>query len=116
MDNQNQFFIALIVTIVVEMSILFLFVRNYFKIGPKDITTAKLIFAGFVSFFTLPYVWFVLPELFNSYLIYVIISEILVWLAEAIFYYFVLDVNWKKAIAISFICNLITTILGLLIL
>jgi len=114
MQYEHLFLSALVLTIIIEMTVLFLMVRYYLKIGIEKIPTSLLIFAGFVSFATLPYVWFVLPKLIiSNYNLYVLVAEILVLITEAIFYYFVLKTTWKQSFLLSFVCNLISFLIGL---
>lgn len=114
MTYEYLFLIFLAITIAIEMAVLILMVRYYLKIGPEKIPISLLIFAGFVSFATLPYVWFLLPQLIvSSYILYVIVAEIIVLISEAIFYYFVLKTNWKQSFFLSFVCNLVSYLAGL---
>jgi hypothetical protein len=115
MTYENLFLIYLAITISIELIVLYLLIRFYYKIEDKTVSTGRLIFAGFVSFGTLPYVWFIFPELFKPNYLYISLSEIIVVILEAIFYYFVLNLGWKRAIIISFACNLVSVLSGFLI-
>jgi hypothetical protein len=75
----------------------------------------EVLFAGFLaSTLTLPYLWFVLPQFISDYALFLIVGELSVALVEAVLYFFVLRVSAKKALFLSFTCNLISFLLGLL--
>ena len=112
----KMFLMALISTCLFETFCLFLLIRFVFKINKDKVTNLILIFAGiFASFATLPYVWFIFPELITNRSFYILISEIFAVIIEAILYYFIFKISFKKALLISFICNLFSFILGLFI-
>ncbi|WP_321431222.1 hypothetical protein [uncultured Methanolobus sp.] len=111
---EYRFLLSLVLTIIIETSVLFLIVRIYFKID--DINNALLLFAGiFSSFSTLPYLWFLLPQFIDSYTILVVFGEISVFLVEAVTYYFLLKIGIQRALAISFTCNIASFLTGLMI-
>lgn len=113
MQYEYLFLLMLVFTIVAEMACLYLLVRYFYKISFKVISTSLIIFAGCVSFATLPYVWFVFPQLITfSYFWYVLIAELAVLFLEAIFYYFVLKLGFPRSLFISFVCNLTSFLLG----
>ncbi|MBP1908472.1 hypothetical protein [Methanolobus bombayensis] len=110
---EYRFLVSFFLTLLIETSILFLLIRNYFKID--DISNSLVLFAGIIaSFSTLPYLWFLLPQFITSYNILVVAGETSVILAEGVIYYYVLKVTAKRAFALSFVCNLISFITGLL--
>lgn len=111
-----KYLLALVLTIIVETTVLFIVIRKFLKIKKTEIKNSLLLFTGiFVSFATLPYLWFVLPLLLYKYILLTIIGEGIVFILESIIYYFVLKVNMKQAILLSFICNLFSYILGILL-
>lgn len=112
----NLFLIYLGCTIIIEMFVLYLCMRFLYKIPVHQTKTYKIIIAGFISAFTLPFVWFVFPNLQLDYFIYVIISELFALMIEMIFYKYFFNISWKKSFVISFICNLASYVFGLLIL
>jgi len=112
---EQLFLYALLFTVTVETATLFLCARLLFKMKRKDAPDALLLFCGIaLSFATLPYVWFLFPA-FTSGAAYVVCAELFAFAAEAIGYKYILRVDWKRAAALSFICNAASFLLGLLI-
>ncbi|MFZ5392177.1 MAG: hypothetical protein ACOZAR_03180 [Patescibacteria group bacterium] len=111
MDFYGLFFVALILTIVIE-TIAMVIVLKWTKKNNWDIAWNKIIFTGFLaSFATLPYLWFVWPTVFAGK--YMILSgEIFVTLVEIVIIKFSLPVNWKTAVILSVICNLSSYLIG----
>jgi hypothetical protein len=105
---------ALFFTVLVETAMLFICARLLFRMGAREAPDALLLFCGiFLSFATLPYVWFIFP-LMASGAVYVALAELFAFAAEAIGYKFILSVDWRRAAALSFICNACSFLLGLL--
>ncbi|MDK2830857.1 MAG: hypothetical protein PWQ75_609 [Methanolobus sp.] len=114
MIYEYLFLFSLFLTIIIETSVLFLLIRFYFKID--DLSNSLLLFAGiFSSFSTIPYLWFLLPQFIDSYQDLALIGEISVFLVEAVIYYFVLKVTVQRALILSFTCNLVSFIVGLMV-
>jgi len=112
---EQLFIYALFFTVAVETAALFLSARFLFKMKQKEAPDALLLFCGVaLSFATLPYVWFVFPMLASG-TAYVALAEAFAFAAEAIGYQFILKVGWKRALALSFICNAASFLLGLLV-
>jgi len=110
---QTEFFISLLLSLIIEIPILYLFIRFIYK--NKKISVKKIIFTGIVaSSLTLPYLWFVLsPYILSNYYIYIV--EILVFFVEGLIYYEFLELRFDKALIVSFICNLISFIIGVIV-
>lgn len=116
MIYEIQFLFSLLLTIIIETVILFIVIRRLLKITNKSISNNILFFLGsFCSFSTLPYLWFLLPFFIHNYFYYVLIGEIFVIILESFIYYFILNIGYKKAFIVSFLCNLISFLIGLLI-
>jgi len=117
MFYEGEFLISLIFTLIIEISVLFIMLKFFFKKEYKKVSWQSLFFLGFLcSFATLPYLWFVIPFFIHSRILYVLFGELFVFLIEAIIIHFFLKTKLKKAIIISFICNLFSFVLGLLLL
>lgn len=116
MSFVQLFFIYLAFTIVVEMTVLYLSIRYIYKITNDKISTKIIIACGFISVITLPFVWFVFPNIINNYIIYVAIAETFAVVAEMIFYFYILKISWSKAFLVSFLCNLTSFLFGLFVL
>jgi len=109
-----SFFKALLYTILIETIVLFIIFKTRLK--KLQVKNSVLLLVGFLaSFSTLPYVWFVLPILIKPTLLYMILSELSVILIESIIIWKLLTVDYKRAVLISFICNLTSFLFGLLI-
>lgn len=111
---ETFFLIALLLTLIIEIPILFIFLKYIFKLKIKD---SKIIFVGFLaSTLTIPYLWFIFPAYINDYFIYIIIGEFLVFLFEAFMYNQLINLRIDKALLVSFVANLSSFTIGLLIL
>jgi len=116
MQYEYEFLLALLFTIIIETIVLFITIRKFFKIPNKKISNAFLIFLGiFTSGMTLPYLWFIFPIFLQNYIAYLIIGELIVFLLEAIIYFFILKLGIKKSLIISFFCNLFSLLFGLVL-
>lgn len=101
-------------TIGLELIVLFLTVRFWFKLSSDKLPSPLLLFAGvFSSAGTLPWLWFVLPAILQPYLVFVLIGELLVWGAEAVFYRAVLRTGWGRSALLSLACNVCSFAAGL---
>ena len=108
---ETKFLISLILTIIVELPILFIFTKYIFKL---KLNNFKVIFVGFLaSALTLPYLWFVLPPYIKiNY--YILLGEIFIFLIESFIYYYFLNLNFRKSALVSFIANLTSFVIGLI--
>lgn len=110
------FLYALIITIIIETWVLIILRElNFYKL--KEIKLSKILFAWFfTSFSTLPYLWFVWNYfLWDNYILYTIVWEISVVLIESIIFYFIFEKKYYKSLIISFIVNLISYLIWLII-
>ncbi|MHC1769629.1 MAG: hypothetical protein AB9869_35995 [Verrucomicrobiia bacterium] len=102
-------------TISVELAILFVAVRFWFKVPESKVSNGLLLFAGvFGSAGTLPWLWFVLPRFFPTYVTFLVVGEMMVFAVEAVFYRVVLGLGWGRAALLSLVCNLASFGLGML--
>jgi hypothetical protein len=112
---ETLFLKALLLTDGVETAVLFLIIRLWFRIPRSVLSNALLLFAGiYCSATTLPYLWFVLTRFLHPYAVYLVVGESLVFLAEAVFYYFVLKIGAARSLMVSFVCNAASLAAGLL--
>jgi len=113
-DRLIKFWIAWIITILVETMVLFLIVkicRRSWSIKNRKIIVTWIL----ASTVTLPLLWFVLPIFFNNYWVYVIFGEILVTAIEVFIIKYSLKVERKMAIFASIVCNLCSFLFWLLV-
>jgi len=107
------FFKALSLTILIECLIA-VAIQSYW--GPRLSICPKysrlLITVALASILTLPYVWFVLPELIKSRFAYEMVSETGVVIVESVFYILALRINLNKALLLSICTNLGSMLIG----
>jgi hypothetical protein len=109
-----DFLKALMLTILIESLILFIIFNTWLKAFP--VSNNRLLFTGIIcSFATLPYVWFVLPVFIKPQLPYVIVAELSVMIIEAFIIRNLMDLQLRKALFASVLCNVCSFIIGLLI-
>ncbi len=114
MINYELLFLkALFYTIFIETICLFLVVRFFLGIKKIKIKNSLLFFSGiFTSSVTLPYLWFIFPMFRLSYFYLSLYGELWVFIMETIMYFFLLRIGMKKALLISFFCNVISYLIG----
>ena len=111
---EHKFLLALVVTVLTETAVLFAIGRILWKKQFTLISNARLIFTGFFcSFASLPYVWFVLPVWIKSHNMLMLVGEPFVILLEWLFYCVLLPVGKRRALLVSFCCNIISFAVGL---
>ncbi len=81
-----------------------------FRFDPKMFRLLAVVASA--SVLTLPYVWFVMPELIKSRLAYEWISEIGVTLVEGVFYMLTLRISPQKAFTLSVCANVGSVLVG----
>ena len=114
MFYEQKFLFSLLLTLIIEIPIIVLFVKKFYK--HKQIPTHKVIFIGAVaSTLTLPYLWFVLPAYILDRLLYIAFSEILIIFVEAVIYNQFFKLKLSKALIMSLVANVISMAFGLLI-
>ncbi len=108
----HSFLTSLVFTIVVETTFLYLILRFFIK--HPDLSSLKIITAGFLAnFTTVPYVWFVFPAILdwsrNTSLLY---SEPFVFLVEALIYRVYLKTSIRMSLFVSLVCNAASFFIG----
>ncbi len=102
MSPMYWYILSLIITIVIEFSVIWIFVR-------KD-TSKLFLYAVLINSFTLPIATFSYQNLINNF--YLI--EVLVIFAESILIMLLLKIKYSKALLISFVANFVTAMISLL--
>lgn len=114
MDYEMLFLKSLLLSISIETIVLVLIYRFIFK--KEEIKIGLLISTGLIATFaTLPYLWFVLSDFIGQRLWYVIIGESFAVILETFIIGVILKTSLSKAFISSFVCNLISFSVGLLI-
>ncbi len=97
-------------TIAIETSVLLLILRK--KYGTFVIARNSVV----ASSLTLPFVWFVFPNLgIGQWVVYTALAEMFAFLAEAGVYRLLFkNMDWENALAASFACNAASFLSGML--
>jgi len=113
-DRLVKFWIAWILTILIETLLLFAIAKLFRK--KEGISTLRLLLVWVIaSTVTLPLLRFVLPLFIVDGVEYTVVWELLVTLIEVFIIKYWLKISWWKAILASVVCNLCSYLLGLLI-
>ena len=103
-DMLYYFLSALLLTILIETSLLWIFVKLFVK---ESISSMKILLTWIVaSWVKLPLLWYVLPIFITNWTWYIIGWEFIVFMIESLIIKFALKLPWWKAILVSLICNL----------
>ena len=114
---EYEFLISLAFTLFIEIIILYILIRCFCKDEGAKISNSLLVFTGFLSSFaTLPYLWFIIPLFIKTRSQYILFGESFVILLESLIIFFLLRVNLKKSFSISLICNILSFLMGLILL
>lgn len=109
MEFIYYFLLSLLVTELLEFPVVLLFYTLIIKKKPNF----QVIFTALLtSVLTIPYIWFVLPDLI-TFGNYILIGEIIVIIVEAIIYYVYLRIPISKSLILSLIANAISYFIGL---
>ena len=121
----TDFLIALLITIFIETWVLFIIknLNGLTYLESKDGTTNKIpvkntkILLSWVSAsaITLPLLRYVFPMFLWNGWTYVIGGELLVFLIEVVIIKYIMNISRKKAFVVSFVCNLVSFLFGILI-
>ncbi len=113
-DRFIKFWIAWIITILIETIVLFVIAKFFRK--ENQISNLRLFLVWILaSTITLPLLRFVLPLFITGKVRYMIIWELSVTLLEIFIIKYWLKITWKKAIIASIICNLCSYLFWLFI-
>jgi hypothetical protein len=113
MTYESQFLIALITTLVVEVPLVFLLVRYFFR--ERKISRLRVVGIGILSTsVTIPYLWFIFA-VFLDYWTMAIVGELFVFVVEALIYRKLLPISFLKAVVLSLIANVASIAVGILI-
>jgi len=114
MDYELNFLRALIFTIIVETSVLFVYFK-YSSMWNRNMpaTAPRIVMTGFIcSAFTLPYIWFIIAAVVRERFLFEMSAEIFALIAETVLIVVLLSVDLRRAFLISFACNISSFGLG----
>jgi hypothetical protein len=101
---------AFVVTAAVELGVLVPWLRTA---EPRLLRRSAIVFLGQMA--THPWVWFVLPALPFAHAVYWAIAETFAVLVEAALYRLTLPLGWRRAVLMSFLANLASVLVGLVL-
>jgi len=107
-----DFLKSLIITVLIETTVLLLFTKFVFK-KPQIKLWIVLIAGVTASCATLPYLWFIFPLFIKAKLFYTIFSELFAVFIESFILLGFLKSGFKVAVSLSFLCNIISYAIGL---
>ena len=113
---EKDFISALLITILAEVVCFFVVIRSpYFKEIRKNDWVKILAVVALATITTLPYLWFILPVFIPNKLWFHIIGEIGVVFIESLIFFLFFKIDYRKMLLLSFLCNLFSYLLGLII-
>jgi len=111
MTYEQHFLLSLTVTECVEIPIVALLVKRFYKYS--EIRLLRIVAVAFVaSALTLPYLWFVLPAFITNGAVYILGGEFLIIAAEAVIYNRLLGLKPREAAVASLAANVSSALLG----
>ncbi len=123
--TELDFLIALVLTILIETWVLFIIkILNWLTYSASEnwinikypVKNAKVLLTWILaSTITLPLLRYIFPLFLWNGMMYVIGGELLVFLIEAVILKYMMNISRKKALVASFICNLVSFIIGILL-
>ena len=114
MEYEVAFLKALLLTVIIELIVLFVLTKTLFK--REQLSTVRVILTGIVaSMATLPYFWFILPLFIPSKIGFMLVSEVTAVLIESLIIWGILKLSLWKSAFLSLICNLASFLVGLMI-
>jgi hypothetical protein len=103
---EHDFLQALLLTSIIETSLMFLMLRYAYRVPQSSLPTRIILFGGVLcSCATLPYVWFVFPAFISHFYAYTFVAEAFAVSAETIIIFFLLRLSLKRSFWLSVICN-----------
>jgi hypothetical protein len=110
----SEFLRALLITVLSET--LVLLILSFTWLRRSRTSVGRILIAGILpSALTLPFVWFVFPLFLKAALLYILFSESTVIVVEAFIMKGILKLDLKRALVVSFICNVISFLVGILV-
>ncbi len=111
MSYEVDFLYALLATLVIEIPLVFVIARYFYK--KLELKVLQIIFvSALASILTLPYLWFILPAFISNRRCYIFFGELAVFLAEAVIYKQFFKIRSKEALVLSLAANAGSFFLG----
>ena len=113
MDYELIFLKSLLLTVIIEMAILF--ILSWFFSDRKGVRLSRLLMTGFLaSFATLPYLWFVLPVFISDKVWYIVVGETFAVVVESFIIFSMLRIKYSKSLIFSIVCNAVSFLVGIM--
>jgi hypothetical protein len=110
MTYSDRFFVALLITFLIEIPFLFLTVKYILK--NRAINNLRIFETGLIaSGLTLPYVWFIIPLVINSGNV-IFITELFAVIVECFLYKILLGIKGRQAFLLSLALNTLSYFIG----
>ncbi|MDR2411728.1 MAG: hypothetical protein LBD88_04095 [Candidatus Peribacteria bacterium] len=104
--------ISLLITLAVEIPVAVILVKYFFK---EKIKLLRVIGISILATtLTIPYLWFIFNAYFDFRMM-AICGEIFVFIVEFILYWKLLPINLNRALFVSFVANVVSIIVGVII-
>ena len=114
MSTDLYFLVSLLITISIETTVLLMLYKTIYK--SHSVTTKNILSVGLLtSFATLPYVWFIFPNIIEDFYLYMFCVESFAVIAETGIISFALKERLSTSFICSFISNMISFLVGLII-
>ncbi|MFA5029413.1 MAG: hypothetical protein WC518_01525 [Patescibacteria group bacterium] len=116
--------VILIVSVIIEAVVLLVLAKWLMREVGKNNSTRKIILTGLIlNCISIPFFWYILLSLFNQILanfyfgysrfVIYIVCELLILIYEAIIYKNIFKISFRKALILSFCCNLASLLFSL---
>ena len=106
----------LALTLLIEIPVLFLITRVWYRVSEQELPTRFLLIGGFcASTLTYSYLWFLLPVLIEDYVQRHIFGEILIVGSEAVILHGTLRLPFPRSFWASFFCNGTSIAIGVIL-
>ena len=111
-----RFLKALALSVFTESIILFALCTKSHGLKDSISNLVRIIFASVLcTCLSIPYVWFILPKFITAKSAFAATSEVFAILVESAVLFIILQISIKKAIFFSFVCNVCSFGLGILL-
>jgi hypothetical protein len=99
----------------VEIPVVWYLLARHFRLQGQAVPAGRIVAAAFfANMATLPYLWFVYPEMLG-YAGSVALGELTAWLAEALLYRSLLGASLSAALLASLAANVCSVLVGLVV-
>lgn len=105
------FLLSLFLTVFIEITLYGLLRKILLRLSLISSDEKIIAIIPLASILTLPYLWFLLPAYVQG-VSYIVIGEGLVVLIEGLMYMIYTKLNWKQALTLSLLLNVLSFVIG----